>query len=73
MLGCRSWQRGYDGGRADLKHYVGYQLLGQSAQEGLAERGELDYQGIYVAAQAAVLDVSCRTKEHIFAGPFVRL
>ena len=45
MFGCRGWERGDDRGRIDLEHHVGYQLLSQSAEERMAERGQLDDQG----------------------------
>ena len=57
MHGSCGWKRGHDGGRADLEHHVGYQLLGQFVEEGMAERGKLDGQGIDVTAQAVVLGV----------------
>ena len=48
--GCCSWQRGHDGGRADIEHHVGHQLFGQFVEEGVAKRREFDDQGINVAA-----------------------
>ncbi len=55
MLGCRCGECGHDRGRVDLQYYVGYQLLGQLAEEGVAERGEFDDQGFDVSAKAVVL------------------
>ena len=57
MLGSRCWKCRHVGGRADLKYYVGYQLPRQFIEEGMAERGKFDNQGIDVKAQAVVLDV----------------
>ena len=47
---------GHDGGRDNLKHHVGHQLLGQLVEKGMAERGQLDHQGEHESAKAAVLD-----------------
>ena len=56
VLRCCGWKCGHDGGRDNLKHYVGHQLSGQLVEEGMAERGQLDHQGQHESAKAAVLD-----------------
>ena len=58
MFGCCGRKRGDDRGRADLKHNAGHQLLGQLAEEGLAECRQLDGQGVHVSTKAAILDIS---------------
>lgn len=56
VLGCCGRKRGHDGGRDHLEYHVGNQLLGQLAEEGMAERGQLDHQSQHESAEAAVLD-----------------
>ena len=58
MSGCSGGQRRNDGGRADLEHHARYQLPGQSVEEGVAERGQLDHQGKHEPTEAAVLGCS---------------
>ena len=55
MSGCSGRQRRNDGGRADFEHHARYQLPGQSVEEGVAERGQLDHQGKHEPTEAAVL------------------
>ena len=54
--GRRGGQCRHERGRAYRQHHVGYQLLGLTTEERLAERGQPDDQGYHVSTSSVVLN-----------------